>query len=521
MLITRFISTRPSPGQFTMPSKLGIEISRHVFILLILPLLALAQDIAGWQSLKGFEDFRPLADKSWTLANGTFTTVRDPRILQDLVTKETYDNFEISLDWRIEPGGNSGIKYRIGNERFFLYEQAGYSYGKRVESGNFGPTQRGEFRINAFEFQLVDDKRRPDARLDGTRQTGAIYSIKAPSARAAHAPGEWNTLRLVVNAGHIEHWINDKLVLSVPFTDPAIAPRLGPPSPVALQNHADSIAQFRYVKIRRLLPLHQTHLLVQAELGFPSSVAAAPNGEIYLLQRGLSADPIVVINREGKVLRQWGKGLFEIPHSIRLSPDGHVWTVDAASSRILKFTPQGKLLLTINVGEQPKTKSTFNGTADIAFAPNGHLFLADGYGNARVLEYSADGRRLNQWGSPGTAPGQFNLPHGIAIDSDGIVYVADRENGRIQRFTQAGKFLNEFNGHGKTFSLTVADGALWIGSQPLDQPNGTPGWLKKLDLKTGATLGVIDSPGHHSVDVTADGEIFTAVRPDRLLWFKR
>jgi hypothetical protein len=98
MLITRFMSTRPSPGQFTMPSKLGIEISRHVFILLILPLLASAQDIGGWQSLSGFEHFRPLADKSWTLADGTFTTIRDPRILQDLVTKETYDNFELTLD---------------------------------------------------------------------------------------------------------------------------------------------------------------------------------------------------------------------------------------------------------------------------------------------------------------------------------------------------------------------------------------------------------------------------------------
>ncbi|MCX6604388.1 MAG: DUF1080 domain-containing protein [Acidobacteria bacterium] len=504
-----------------MPSKLGIEISRHVFILLILPLLASAQDIAGWQSSNGFEHFRPLADKSWTLAGGTFTTVRDPRILQDLVTKEAYDNFELALDWRIEPGGNSGVKYRIKNEVFLLHEQPGYLNGRRVAPGTLGPTQRGQFYNAALEFQFLDDQRHPDGRLGATRHTGAIYNLKAPTTGSAHPPGEWNTLRLIVNAGRIEHWINDKLVLSAALTDPALNPRLGPPSPITLQNHADSIAQFRNVKIRRLLPLTQTHLPVQAELGFPSSVAAAPNGEIYLLQRGLTADPIVVINRQGKVLRQWGKGLFEIPHSIRLSPDGHVWTVDAASSRILKFTPQGKLLLSINVGEQPKTKSTFNGTADIAFAANGHLFIADGYGNARILEYSADGQRLNQWGTPGTAPGQFNLPHGIAIDSDGIVYVADRENGRIQRFTQTGKFLNEFNGHGKTFSLTIADGALWIGSQPLDQPNGTPGWLKKLDHKTGATLGVVDSPGHHSVDVTADGEIFTAVRPDRLLWFKR
>jgi len=215
---------------------------------------------------------------------------------------------------------------------------------------------------------------------------------------------------------------------------------------------------------------------------------------------------------------QWRKGLFEIPHSIRLSPDGHIWTVDAASSRMLEFTPLGKLLLTINVGEQPKTKSTFDGTADIAFAANGHLFIADGYGYARVLEYSADGQRLNQWGIPGTGPRPV---------PSSPWHRHRRQRHRLRRRPRERPHpalhpsLPEFNGRGKTFSLTIADGALWIGSQPLDQPNGTPGWIKQLDRRTGATLGVVDSPGHHSVDVTGDGEIFNAVSPDRLLWFKR
>jgi hypothetical protein len=513
MLITSFISTRPSPGQFTIPSKLGIVISRHLLIALILPLLAPAQDLAGWQTLGSAADFRPLADKSWDFANSTFTTVRDPRVLEDLVTKESYDNFELTLDWRIEPGGNSGIKYRITEEIFLLHEKPGYLDGRRALRSSLGPAQRGQNYLRASELQLLDDDKHPDAARGANRRTGALYNKLAPTASPARAPGQWNQLLLRVHGGRLEHWINGQMVLSAPVA--------GPPSPIALQNHADSIAQFRNVKIRRLLPLTQTHLPVRSEIGFPSSVAAAPNGEIYLLQRGLAADPIVVIDRSGKVLRQWGKGLFKIPHSIRLAPDGMVWTVDAASSQIRKFTPFGQLLLTIEVGGQPATKSDFNGTADISFAPNGHLFIADGYGNARVLEYTPTGERLRQWGSPGLGPGQFHLPHGIAVDSDGIVYVADRENGRIQRFTPDGKFLNAFVGNGKTFSLTITDGALWIGSQPLDQPNGTPGWLKKLDRHTGALLGVVDSPGHHSVDVTADGEIFTAVRPDRLLWFKR
>ncbi len=256
------------------------------------------------------------------------------------------------------------------------------------------------------------------------------------------------------------------------------------------------------------------------ELGMISSVAADGKGTIYLLQRGLTAQPVVAINEKGEVLREWGKGLYQIPHSIRIDPAGHIWTVDAASSRILKFTAKGEKLLDFVVGEQPKTKSAFNGTADIAFASDGHLFLADGYGNARILEYDANGRRLRQWGTAGDGPGQLNLPHAIAIDGKGVVFVADRENGRIQRFTREGKYLSQIQGLGKTFSLTLQNNALWIGSQPRTEPNGAPGWIMKLNPETGEVLGRIDSPGHHSIDVSAAGDIFTGVRPDQLLWFR-
>ena len=274
------------------------------------------------------------------------------------------------------------------------------------------------------------------------------------------------------------------------------------------------------------LPLELIHVKITPprpnwELGMISSSASDGKGTIYLLQRGLSAQPVVAINEKGKVLREWGKGLYQIPHSIRIDPQGNIWTVDAASSRILKFTPQGDKLLDFIVGEQPQTKSQFNGTADIAFAPDGHLFIADGYGNARILEYDANGKRLNQWGTPGEGPGQLNLPHGIAIDKDQVIYVADRENGRIQRFTRVGKYLSEIPGNGnKTFSLHLQNGALWIGCQPRNEPNGAPGWIMKLDPATGKILGQIDSPGHHSIDVSKKGEVLTGVRPDQLLWFR-
>lgn len=251
-----------------------------------------------------------------------------------------------------------------------------------------------------------------------------------------------------------------------------------------------------------------------------SSVAAAQDGTIYVLQRGPDADPVLAVDSSGRILRSWGAGLYSIPHSIRVDPDGNVWTVDAGSSQVYKFSPRGDQLLHIDVGEMPEKNSPFRGTADIAFAPNGNLLIADGYGNARVLEYSPDGKRLRAWGHAGTGPGELNLPHAVAIDECGIIYVGDRENGRIQRFSREGHYIDQWDGLGKAYSLYLDGDAIWLGSHRLDQRNGSPGWLIKLNRDTGEILGLVPSTGTHSVTVNAAGELFTGTRPDRVLWFR-
>ena len=253
-----------------------------------------------------------------------------------------------------------------------------------------------------------------------------------------------------------------------------------------------------------------------------SSVAVEPSGAIYLLQRGSKADPVIVADRQGRILRTWGKGLFKIPHSIRVDPAGNVWTTDAASSMVYKFSREGKKLVEISVGGLPVApRSEFCGTTDIAFAPGGRIFISDGYANARILEYNAAGKRIREWGTPGTGPGQFHLPHGIAIDRDGVIYVADRENGRIQRFSLDGHYIGEWGDLGKTFSLKITPaGDLWIGTQPRNVPNGTEGWIAKVDRRTGKVLGTIESGGTHSIEVNPQGEPMTGVRPDKVAWFR-
>jgi DNA-binding beta-propeller fold protein YncE len=275
------------------------------------------------------------------------------------------------------------------------------------------------------------------------------------------------------------------------------------------------------------LPLSKVELKLEApsagwKIGYPSSVAMDQHGVIYVLQRDDTADPVIAVDHTGHVLRSWGKGLFKIPHAVRIDKDGNVWTVDAGNSMVYKFSPAGEKLMEISIGEQPEKKRGFSGATDIAFAPNGHLFISDGYGNSRVLEYSADGKRLRQWGSPGNGPGQFKQPHGVAIDDRNIIYVADRQNGRLQRFDMTGRYLGEWSNLGMVTTVAFRDGNLWIGTQEMSEPTSADGWLMKIDRDTGAILGRIESAhGHHVLNVNASGELLSGARPDQVLWFRR
>jgi hypothetical protein len=151
---------------------------------------------------------------------------------------------------------------------------------------------------------------------------------------------------------------------------------------------AQNAALREIVKQAPKLPLQSGALDVTAPsapgwaLGMVSWVAAGPDGLIYLLQRGENADPVIVVDRSGKIVRSWGKGMYTTPHAIRIDSQGNVWTTDAASSMVYKFSAQGTKLLEIEVGGQPTPCNRFCSTTDVAFAPNGNIFIADGYRNA-------------------------------------------------------------------------------------------------------------------------------------------
>ena len=170
--------------------------------------------------------------------------------------------------------------------------------------------------------------------------------------------------------------------------------------------------------------------------------------------------PIMIFDREGNYLSSWGAGLFLFPHAIILDKDDNVWLVDRNKHQVFKYTNDGTLLMTIgeegvrsDTGVAPDDYSSstwssvthsgapFNMPAGIAVNDAGEIFIADGYANARVHKFAADGKFIKSWGGPGSGPGEFNLPHGAWIDSKGRLLIADRENDRIQAFSQDGDYI--------------------------------------------------------------------------------
>jgi DNA-binding beta-propeller fold protein YncE len=249
------------------------------------------------------------------------------------------------------------------------------------------------------------------------------------------------------------------------------------------------------------------------KFGRVSAVAVNSKREVLVFHRGPKADPIVIFDEKGTYLRSFGKGMFGNPHGLRVDKDDNIWITDNGDHQVMKFSPGGKLLLTL--GRKKQTGSddhTFNRPTDIAFARNGDFYVSDGYGNTRVVKFAADGKYLKAWGERGTGPGQFNTPHSIAIDSKGLVYVSDRENNRIQVFDGNGEFIKQWKHLGATQNIFITPkDEMWIITHRDNIENITydtlAGRIMKIDLATGKILGAMESPGHW-LHAAPSGEIF-------------
>jgi DNA-binding beta-propeller fold protein YncE len=168
---------------------------------------------------------------------------------------------------------------------------------------------------------------------------------------------------------------------------------------------------------------------------------------VYVLCR--ANHPVMVFNPDGTFVGSWGEGHFRWPHGIFIDAEDSIWITDSQTHTVEKFTSSGKLLLRLGTrdwGTPLLRRAPFNMPTGLAVGPDSHLFISDGYANYLIHKFSPDGRLVKTWGAPGKGPGEFALPHFIGVDRNGMVYVCDRENSRVQIFDGDGNYVTEWAG---------------------------------------------------------------------------
>jgi DNA-binding beta-propeller fold protein YncE len=248
-----------------------------------------------------------------------------------------------------------------------------------------------------------------------------------------------------------------------------------------------------------------------------AGVAVDAGNQVYVCHR--RPHPILQFDAHGKFVRSLGEGLFDRPHGLRIDPQGNLWVVDDRGQVVVKMDVAGRVRMVLGCWQTPGGPAErsgdydvrFNRPTDVAWAPNGDIYVSDGYGNSRVVKFSPDGRYLTEWGRKGQGPGEFNTVHSVAVDKRGRVYVADRENRRIQIFDGDGKFLAEWRHVGAPWGLQITP------EQELYMCDGYDGRVLKLSLD-GRVLGAFGKTGKrpgeflfvHNLAVAPDGTIYTA-----------
>jgi sugar lactone lactonase YvrE len=247
-------------------------------------------------------------------------------------------------------------------------------------------------------------------------------------------------------------------------------------------------------------------------------VWVAPSGHIWVAERcganscaNSAVDPVLEFDASGKLVSSFGSNMFLFPHGIWIEKDGSIWLTDGQGAngkghQVFKFSPQGKVLMTLGkAGVAGDGPDTFNQPNAVAIAPDGSIFVSDGHnpgrGNARVVKFSKDGKFIKQWGGHGSAPGQFEVPHTLAFDSKGRLFVGDRANNRIQIFNQDGEFLAEWKQFSRPSGIFIdKNDVMYVTDSESTDRDGyghNPGWKRGIRIgsaKDGTVTAFIPDP---------------------------
>lgn len=246
---------------------------------------------------------------------------------------------------------------------------------------------------------------------------------------------------------------------------------------------------------------HWAQLPAGTDFGQVISVNVDGHGNIWAFQR--TNPPILEFDPSGKLLKSFGDDMFTQAHGMDIDRDGNIWVTDAGNrngkgEQVFKFSPDGKVLMTLGKAGVPgEGPDTFNGPADVAIAPNGDIFVADGHNGTRVVKFSKDGTFIKAWGQKGSGPGEFKVVHSLAFDSKGRLFVADRGNQRIQIFDQDGKFLDEWKQFGSPSGIFIdKNDVMYVADSDSNKKNN-PGWKRGIRVgsaKDGKVTAFIPDP---------------------------
>ena len=275
--------------------------------------------------------------------------------------------------------------------------------------------------------------------------------------------------------------------------------------------------------------------------GSTSGVSVGPDGNIWTYERcggnscaGSNVPPILEFDPSGKLLKNFGAGMFVLPHGIFADKDGNVWVTDGVGGmatpddagkhgkghQVFKFSPDGKVLMTLGKAGTPGDgPDTFNRPSAVIVAPNGDIFVADGHGsppnsvvNARIVKFSRDGKFIKTWGKLGSATGEFDAPHALAFDSKGRLFVGDRTNNRIQIFTQDGKFIAAWKQFGRPSGIFIdKDDTMYVAdSESTDEQvyGYNPGCKRGMRIgsaRDGKVTAFIPDPAPKGATSAAEG----------------
>ena len=252
-------------------------------------------------------------------------------------------------------------------------------------------------------------------------------------------------------------------------------------------------------------------------MGAPSGVAVTAAGHLIVFNRG--PFPLLEFDKDGTFVRKIGEGSYVRPHGFKIDKAGNLWVTDVNGHTVTKMDANGKVLMTLGVKGQPgewneaANTRLLNEPTDLAFGAAGEVFLLQGHGRGepRMLKFDASGKLLKSWGELGTAPGKFDTSHSVVVDAKGLLYVADRQNRRVQIFDAEGTYIKEWKFAGLPCGLFIdRDGTFYLVS-------GFAGQILKLDAN-GKAIGMTGQPGKglgefgeaHYMTIGAGGEIWVA-----------